>query len=233
MEKILSVEDRIKRAEEIYYRKKGNFAEPYRSTTTVNYNEKKNYGLLKKIFVQIIICSLIYISYSLIQNNKLSFAEKVKEQIKNILEYDINFDKYYIFVNEKINNIFAKNVTPEQENLTEQNNVENTVEETLSATDENQKENNEENKEETSSISQMEEDANFVKANNNLVVPLKGVITSRFGPRNPTTETVPKYHTGIDIADNEGTVIIASMEGTVIQVSSQGDYRQPLKNRKR
>ncbi len=36
-----------------------------------------------------------------------------------------------------------------------------------------------------------------------------GVITSRYGPRNPTDPKVPKYHTGIDIAVNTGTVFIA------------------------
>ena len=57
-------------------------------------------------------------------------------------------------------------------------------------------------------------------------------MTSRFGPRNPTTETVPKYHTGIDIAVPEGTVYVAAMEGTVELVSSEGDYRKSRKNNK-
>ena len=75
----------------------------------------------------------------------------------------------------------------------------------------------------------MELDAKNILESKSLILPLKGTITSRYGPRNPTTETVPKYHTGIDIAANEGTVFIASMEGTVETVSSVGDYGNHIK----
>jgi len=67
----------------------------------------------------------------------------------------------------------------------------------------------------------MEIDAQTIKANYSIISPLKGTITSRFGERNPTTPTVPKYHTGIDIAANEGTVFVAAMSGTVTMVSSE------------
>lgn len=65
-----------------------------------------------------------------------------------------------------------------------------------------------------------------------LVKPLEGEITSRYGLRNPTVPTVPKYHTGIDIAEVTGTVILAAMEGDVELVSSEGDLRKSCKNNK-
>ena len=80
-----------------------------------------------------------------------------------------------------------------------------------------------------SSVSQMEKDAEYIKSNFSMIKPVEGTVTSRFGPRNPTTATVPKYHTGIDIGVVEGTVIIASMEGTVELVSSVGDYGNHVK----
>ena len=86
--------------------------------------------------------------------------------------------------------------------------------------------------EESSSLSQTQEDAEFIKQNYLLVKPLSGTITSRFGLRNPTTETVPKYHTGIDIAANTGTIFVAAMEGKVILVSDQGDYGNHIKIQK-
>ena len=72
-------------------------------------------------------------------------------------------------------------------------------------------------------LSQMEIDANDIKANYNLILPLKGTVTSRFGSRTPT-DIVSANHAGIDIGVNEGTVFTASMEGTVTSVSSEGSY---------
>ena len=83
--------------------------------------------------------------------------------------------------------------------------------------------------EESSSLSQMEIDAQYIKANCSIIKPLEGEITSRFGMRNPTVPTVPKYHTGIDIARVVGTVIISAIEGDVEVVSSQGDYGNHIK----
>ena len=73
----------------------------------------------------------------------------------------------------------------------------------------------------------MEKDAKEILANKSIILPLKGTITSRFGLRNPETPTVPKNHTGIDIAVNEGTVFIASMEGIVEDVSRERRFRKP------
>ena len=83
--------------------------------------------------------------------------------------------------------------------------------------------------EESSSLSQMEIDAQYIKANCSIIKPLEGEITSRFGMRNPTVPTVPKYHTGIDIARVVGTVIISAIEGDVELVSSHGDYGNHIK----
>ena len=72
----------------------------------------------------------------------------------------------------------------------------------------------------------MEQDAKSVLETKSLIIPLKGTITSRYGLRNPSTPTVPKNHTGIDIAVNEGTVFIASMSGVVEEVSSKRRFRE-------
>ena len=75
----------------------------------------------------------------------------------------------------------------------------------------------------TQPLSQMEEDAKYIKENYSFTLPLKGTITSRYGPRTPT-EIVSANHAGIDIAVNAGTKFVAAMEGEVTLVSDEGGY---------
>lgn len=49
--------------------------------------------------------------------------------------------------------------------------------------------------------------------------PTSGTITSRFGARDQVFNDVESYHTGIDIANKEGTKINSSTDGKVIKVS--------------
>ena len=78
-------------------------------------------------------------------------------------------------------------------------------------------------------LSQMEEDAKFIKENISLVKPIEAVVSSRYGLRNPTTITVPKNHTGIDLAASTGTKIISATDGTVVLNSSEGDFGKHIK----
>ena len=56
MEKAMSVEDKIRRAEEIYYRRNNEI--PNREKTKKSTKPKKNMKLLNKMIKQIIICCL-------------------------------------------------------------------------------------------------------------------------------------------------------------------------------
>ena len=90
-------------------------------------------------------------------------------------------------------------------------------------------EENNENVESTITLSQEEQDILDVKNTTSFIVPVEGYISSKFGIRNPTTSTVPKNHTGLDIAAISGTIIRSATDGVVIQNSSQGDYGNHLK----
>ncbi len=277
MERTMSVEEKIRRAEEIYNRKRENQIRT--NTARVSVNSKKDIKLLKKMIIQIIVCLLIYsIFYLLVEKNYI-FSQDLVNKTKEILSYDINFEQLYSNIIKNINssentienmqgngeeskveNEQKNNEQGTQENSAESNGQqeENTVEsngkseentvESNGKTEENAVENNgqseesavksneqsEENgiggsTEEVKELSQMEQDSIDIKNAISFIIPVEGTISSTFGWRNPTTETVPKNHTGLDIATSKGTVIKSATNGTVILSSSQGDYGNHLK----
>lgn len=219
MERTLSAEERIRRAEEIYYKRK--MQNTNSKSARVNVSNKKDFGLFKKMILQIAICIVIYSIYYMIQNTNYIFSEDVIKKTNEILSYDINikglYEQIMQYLNQFTDNVGARPQEDNDENNGDPNNEgeSKTQEENIGG------ENVEENKDEEINLSQMEQDAKYILENKSLVIPLKGTITSRYGPRNPETPTVPKNHTGIDIAVNEGTVFNASMEGIVQEVSSK------------
>ena len=72
---------------------------------------------------------------------------------------------------------------------------------------------------------QMKQDAESIKNNYEITLPLRGTITSRFGER----DIEPKFHTGIDVARNTGSEIISATNGTVILAEEQSSYGKVLK----
>ena len=262
LERTISAEERIRRAEEIYQRRKmqGGVRVP---SSNVNSTQKVEYSLFKKLILQIAICLLIYFIFYLIKNSNYIFSENVISKTKEFLSYDINFQNVYKQAEEYYNNnikafLLQKNEDTEQSSEQEESNIQ--VNEQV---EENGQENNEQqNNIETSNeiveggigggeegeellanetivesaiqqensqaseeiqLSQMEIDANEIKNNYSMILPLRGTITSRFGPREPT-DIISANHAGIDIAVNAGTVFTAAMEGKVTCVSTEGGY---------
>ena len=170
MERVLSEEDKIRRAIEISQRR--NQYHTYPRTTRVNVNKPKNNRLFKRMILQIIICLLIYSIFYLITTTNYIFSDKVKETTSFVLNYDINFEELYIKASETVKGLFDNtNQTNEavQQNTTitteEKSEIENVakIEET-----------------EKKELSQMEKDAQEVKTICKFMVPLKGKITSEF-----------------------------------------------------
>ncbi len=237
MERTLSQEEKQRRAEELYYRRQNSINTA--RTTTVNVSPRKNYKLLKKVIIQIIICIGIYTLIYKLQTNADSFSVDSVDFIRGAMSHDINMGKTF----EDVKNYMTTfNLSIDENNVDTTNTVENNISEeavssnvvqeaTLSASEQVVEETDAKT-EEASSVSQMEEDAEYIKNNFSFIKPITGTVTSRFGLRNPTTATVPKYHTGIDIGVSEGTVFVSAMEGTVELVSSVGDYRKPYKDNK-
>ena len=228
MERSLSDEAKIRKAEEIYNRRKMNGVRV--PTNSVNTGStKRSYYRLKKMGLQIAICIVLYIIIYLVQNTNYIFSDTIIGKTKEILSYDINIQEKFNQVMQFIQQPKETEIQPQTEELNdenqegeenqEENKEEEPQEKTLAATDQN------ETSSDSSSTNQMREDANYVKEQYSLSLPLKGTITSHYGLR----EIAPKFHTGIDIAANTGTKIVSAMDGEVSLVSSEGDYGNHLK----
>lgn len=232
MERTMSPEERIRRAEEIYYRRKSQ--KLGRNSIRIRNEEEVNSIIVKKMILQIIICIVIYSIFYMIQNTDYIFSEDVINKTKEILVYDINIQNLYNKSKEYINS-FISNVKQEENEENQENDQTENENDDIEGNDsetENVSEGNiggEEVANTEENLTEMERDAKDIIATKSLIIPLKGTITSKYGPRNPTDPKVSKYHTGIDIAVNTGTVFIASMEGVVEEVSSEGDYGNHVK----
>ena len=242
----MSVEDKIRRAEEIYNRRRENTTKY--NTAKVNVNSKKDFKLFKKMVWQIIICLLIYSTFYFCIMNNYVFSEDLKNKVNEILSYDINFEEIYSNLYNTYNNIFGEKQNPNtnNENVDSKNNAQDYKEDNSIETTEQQDtasieevsqeqsiggavEENDTTNQENVNLSQEEQDVIDVKNALSFIVPVEGYVSSTYGIRNPTTSTVPKSHTGLDIAAASGTVIKSATDGVVTLASSEGDYGNHLK----
>ena len=255
MERILSQEERIRRAEEIYYRRKLNNGDIRMPSSQVrDKTEKRQFSLYRKMAIQILICILIYLIFSLIKEANYLFSENIINKTKEFLNYDINFEVISSNINEfwKNNkdkfNIFVNDEQPNTENTNNQEtNTETTNEETQNNESEqntnaenNTNENNEttgiggssttedDQADESTKKSQMELDAEYIKNNFSMQLPVKAKVTSGYGKRE-ADKIVSADHYGIDLGVVVGTTVLAAMEGTVTLVSDEGEYGTHVK----
>ena len=197
--------------------------------------------------IQIILSLLIYGIIYIIQNNNYIFSEEFLKKADEILSYDMNFSQMYQDIKSNIeketlnikNNLQKNdnqqgitNLENNIQNETEQGAIGGANEQETNTTDVNSNQNNpEENnsQESTQELSQEEKDINNIKATTTFIKPIEGTISSKYGQREPTTATVPKNHTGVDIATNMGTKIKSATSGEVVIASEEGDYGKHLK----
>lgn len=261
MEKALSLDEKIKRAEEISLRRKGEtIRTEYEKDDIYGSISKKNINF-KKMIYQTIICIVIYIVYYIANSSNIVFANTFINKTNEILSYNINLKEtanvvlgqLQSFINNLDSNEEDTINTKNEENKTEnidlqsQENINNQDEQNLESANnqnvdnieegiggentENKNENSDAATEENTSLTeeeQMKKDSEEIKNKISFIKPISGRISSKFGLRNPTTTTVPKNHTGLDIAAVSGTKIYSATNGTVVLASSEGDYGNHL-----
>ena len=238
MERAMTVEEKIRRAEEIYEKRKQGEKRP---VATVNVNQKKDLKLFKKMVIQLLICVAIYLVIYMVQNNNYIFSEDFINKVNEILSYDTNFTEIYENIKNQVNSWFNPN---QEQNSQEQNNQENVqeTEQGIGGAEENTEDmqvaeggdevvNNAEttNDEQATPLTPEEQEIADIKNTTTFIKPIEGTISSPFGWRDSATGSVPKNHTGTDIAANLGTKIKSATDGEVVLCSEEGDYGKHLK----
>lgn len=238
MNDLLTSQERYKRAYELYLKRNNITIEAIKEK---NVKGKSNRKLKNQILVSIFISLLLLF----IKKINISYADEIFEKIDLALTYNTNFkatyDNTYQYLKENVyskiivskDNNYLENKSEKDDEVNVNNSeLENSINEEIV---EDEKENTEiisENVEvinDNKNLSQMEIDANDIKTKYSFIKPVDGSISSKFGNRNPTSENVPKYHTGIDLAVNTGTEVKAAIDGKVVFVSSEGDYGKHIK----
>lgn len=229
MERTMTVEEKIRRAEEIYQRRKQGETRPVAKVTV---NDKKDIKLLKKMVIQILICVAIYLIIYTIQNNQYVFSNDFINKTNEVLSYDTNFMELYEIIKGQIMSFMKQEAETEKETESEVNNeaIGGAEEEIQEETQEEQKNDEVENKE---NLSQEELDIQNIKNTTSFMKPIEGIVSSKYGRRDTATENVPKNHAGTDIAANLGTKIKSATDGEVVLASEEGDYRKTFKNSNR
>ena len=217
MERILSSSEKIRRAEEIYARRRG---------LELEENEEKNSNnSIYKILFRILILINIIISVLCFQNKEDIFKQ----------EFLNKFNEYSNQINQKINS-FIMQIKENDENKIEEKKVEETTENEVvaDATISTETEQIVENIGDSNEVQEVKEETipQKIKKSYSFIKPIEGTVTSFFGDRTSAYQNVSGFHNGIDIGAKSGTVIKSAMEGTVSKVSSVGDYRKTYKNRK-
>ena len=233
MERIMSVEDKIRRAEAIYERRQQGNNKQIASINVSDNNKKKDIKLLKKMIIQILVCMVLYLVVYTIQNNSYVFSEDFMNKANEILSYDTNFNEIYNNIKNGIFSLLQKE-NNETVNVDENNNTQNEQNNEAQnaiggAVEENSNEVNTEEVEQKQELSQTEQDIINIKNTTTFIKPVEGVISSKFGNRETATGDVPKNHTGTDIAANLGTKIKSATNGEVVLASEEGDYGKHLK----
>lgn len=161
MEKSISQEERIRRAEEIYSRRRYNnrYGESlYRSGETRNRYQPQETRKIKgkminKMIIQMIVCVIIYTSIYMLQYSNYLFSKDMVDKTKEVLSYDISIENLYNKSNEFFLNLQKKfnwcvnneqndNVNEEaQDQNTEETNIENSNAESSENTSEANNEN--------------------------------------------------------------------------------------------
>ena len=188
MERVISANERIKRAEEIYQRRRYNKQSIEKQARVNVGDDNKNHSLLKKTSMQIVVSLIIYATFFVIKNNEYIFSEDLLKQTKEILSYDIDIEEAYNYTknwllsdqkdvesdDDKKNNDL-ENDTDKSKEIIEEPAIDEINEDVTTTVEDEISSPNEETlsiTEEVSSINEPLSDAEIIKSNYSIIKPL-------------------------------------------------------------
>lgn len=217
MERILNDDEKIRKAEEIYFRRNNKM--PVRKSSDIKTKDSLKSRMLFNLLVMLNLAIIVFAFQNKDDIFKVEFLEKINDYNLNIgIKIKEFLKNGEILTDDNIGTIENEGENTNIDDNTNQENVEVNMDENL--------------EEKISSISEMEIDINNLNSAYSFIKPLeKYQISSGFGARESEYQNVSGYHTGIDLAADTGSSIKASMEGIVELVSNEGDYGKHIKIR--
>lgn len=222
MERILRDDEKIRKAEEICYRRN------HRNALMGRELKKPKTYLGSKILLEMLILLLLAVMVFAVKNKDYIFTENF---LNHCAQYNINLSEKFNFIlayfkeENEGDEIFVNNSSnPPPENQNQES-----VPETTNLENPNPPESTEvvqvQGEETQSNLGQMViTDSVSLKNAITFTKPIEGIVTSGFGSKTSQYQNITGAHTGIDLGADSGTKIKAAMSGTVTQVSKEGDY---------
>ena len=214
MERILNDNEKIRRAEEIYYRRNNR-----NSSISRKQEQTRNKTYLgSKIMLEMLVLLMTATIVFAIKNKDYIFT---KEFLASCEKYNVNITQKLssvadFFVDDIDSDEIFINNNEENSQITNTQNNQQIIETSAEPT-------------QTQNSEQLLTDSELLKNNYSFIKPIDGIVTSRFGERESTNRNVTSNHTGIDISAVLGAPIKSAITGNVVQVSNEGDYGKHVK----
>lgn len=138
MDRLISDEERIRRAEDVLERRRNTDLR----ISSDNFTKSEPTSKVKKMFIQILVCLLIYCGIYYVKNSPNEKIKTYISSINSVLNYDVNFNKIYTDVCAKLEDIDKKlNKNNEGEQNQESQNSENNQNQDDKSSEQTQNEN--------------------------------------------------------------------------------------------
>lgn len=230
MERVFSPDDRIRRAEEIYRKRQSLRERTKRATLNVS-ETPKNYRIVKKLTLQIVICLLLYCMFYLINTTNYNFSEATIAKVKEIVSIDYDFYGVYNNMVQSLNTYLYKDLNNNEEGKEDTENQPENQEETSEQNEStqtamiNESVIDEEESLTQSEISKTEEsETDRIRRSYEFILPVTGIVSSEYGQREVNASVITAYHKGIDVGANTGTKIFAATDGEVVIAKRSPSY---------